>query len=78
MADIEKVTKGLQYCTKTDGNQCPKCPYFDGECTEELSKDALELLKEYAVVKESISDEIHETAKMFRRTAGDNEIPLKW
>ena len=28
---------------------------------------AVELLKEYAVIKETISDEIHETAKMFRR-----------
>ena len=79
MADIEKVIKGLECCT---GLGCHHgCGYQNlmaKNCSKQLKIDALELLKEYAVIKETISDEIHETAKMFRRTAGDNEIPLKW
>ena len=62
------------------GEYRSKCPY--GKCTTgcvvTLTSDAYELLNEYKAIKESISDGIHETAKMFRRTAGDNDIPLKW
>ena len=78
MADIEKVIKGLECCLREsehiDDNPCADCPYYDidsglgGKCIDDKDRDALELLKEYAVIKETISDEIHETAKMFRRT----------
>ena len=81
--DMEKAIKGLEHCRLmcegVSHNPCNGCPYqgcFD--CADKLKTDALELLKEYSIIKETISDEIHETAKMFRRTAGNNEIPLKW
>lgn len=50
MADIEKVIKGLHYCTKLYLG-CKECPYFgesDGKasCECKLKTDALELLKE--------------------------------
>lgn len=65
MADIEKVIKGIDICLQRF--RCGEdCPYYNTEkigCMEQLREDALELLKEY----ETISDEIHETAKMFRR-----------
>ena len=50
MADIEKVTKALEYCST--GRHCLSgCPYDDDDddiykCTSALAKDALELLKE--------------------------------
>ena len=43
--DIEKVIKGLERCTKHDGSECPQCPYYNGECTNDLMVDALSLLK---------------------------------
>ena len=75
MADIEKVIKGLQAHENGCGyrsHHCDDidCPYRYGDesCDiEEMCHDALELLKEYKAIKETISDEIHETAKMFRR-----------
>lgn len=72
MADIEKVIKGLK-CHQIDTNHrinCADCPYDDNHirCVNDLHDDALELLKEYKAIKETISNEIHETAKMFRRT----------
>ena len=70
MADIEKVIKALEVCSKID-DSCKNCPYSKykdvEDCSNTLLKDALELLKEYKAIKETISDEIHETAKMFRR-----------
>ena len=66
MTDIEKIEAFADYE-----------PYaHDLPCVTIKSKvylDALELLKEYAVIKETISDGIHETAKMFRRTADEQE-----
>ena len=82
MADIEKVIKGLEeisdhffdiYRNDTDSYKCAKAQEYS-----DVAIDAIAMLKEYAVIKETMSKEIHETAKMFRRTAGDNEIPLKW
>ena len=47
--DREKVIKGLECCSIPQG-RCRKCPYetegFVAECTSELAKDALALLKE--------------------------------
>ena len=83
MADLEKVIKGFEQCWEKEPNtrNCNECPYKKylhksrGEsCADRMHLDALELLKEYAVIKESISDEIHETAKMFRRTEEDGWI----
>ena len=82
MDKLEKVIKGLECCTSGGACKNKDCPYIKYQqaewCKLKLDEDALELLKEYATIKETISDGIHETAKMFRRTAGDNEIPLKW
>lgn len=44
--DRERVVKGLEYCKEHDGANCPECPYFDAMCVDDLSADALELLKE--------------------------------
>ena len=77
MADIEKVIKGLECCTGLGchhGCEYKSNGYSAMTCRQRLEKDALELLKEYAVIKETISDEIHETAKMFRRTEEDGWI----
>ena len=54
MVDIEKVIKGLENCSTTDGNcrwaEHPDCPYLE-DCKAKkysaLDRDALELLKEY-------------------------------
>jgi len=52
--DREKVIKGLECCSVPQGH-CEKCPYetegFVAECTSELAKDALELLKKQEAVK---------------------------
>ena len=46
MADIEKVIRGLEFCTSTD-NMCEDCPYFSKEyCNPDLMRDALSLLQE--------------------------------
>ena len=46
--DMENVIKGLECCSIPQG-RCRKCPYetegFVAECTSELAKDALALLK---------------------------------
>lgn len=71
MADLEKVIRGLESCLREDISdyKCEQCPYLkETNCLIKIKRDALELLKEYAVIKETISDEIHETAKMFRKT----------
>ena len=50
MPDREKIIKGLNYCTHTDGAECPNCPYWK-DCgatgaSNELLHDALAMLKE--------------------------------
>ena len=76
MADINDVIKGFEQCWEKEPNtrNCNDCPYKQylhesrgKSCADRMHLDALELLKEYAVIKETISDGIHETAKMFRR-----------
>ena len=58
MIDKEKVLKGLECCSR--GNMCAKaCPY-DGEedgfeeCTSELARDTLALLKEAGLYEEKV------------------------
>ena len=58
MADIEKVIKGLEHCTRPSeigkgGNFCMDCPYVEPigfnqfKCNgEQMKKDAIELLKD--------------------------------
>ena len=70
MVDIDNVIECLQEAV--DQKSC-----FVSIRIEIIS-DVMELLKEYKAFKETMSEEIHKTAKMFRRTAGDNEIPLRW
>ena len=46
---IDKVIKGLTICASDDGD-CKDCPYNDGfcsDCTDNLKKDAAELLEKY-------------------------------
>ena len=66
MADIEKVIKGLEHCTRPfdSGKRtdfCMGCPYWSPIgfnqfiCTSQrLKKDALELLKEYKELLEVV------------------------
>ena len=65
MTDMEKVIKELhdtrQYLEDKEWSDRCASPHIDA------INDALALLKEYRAIKETISDEIHETAKMFRR-----------
>lgn len=77
MADIQTVIDALQDAKVDKYGQIRITDEARCAMVRILMKSA-ELLKEYAVIKETMSKEIHETAKMFRRTAGDNEIPLKW
>lgn len=62
MAELEKVIKGLERCSKTDKANCEKCPYNHGEwfgqCTANLCSDALELLKEQYKTRLEIAHEI--------------------
>ena len=62
MADIEKVIKGLEFCTSTTG--CKGCPYED-PCHdieqrilgEAIMRDALELLKEQQAEIERLKEQ---------------------
>ena len=45
MADIEKVTKGLEICNSVN-HPCNECPYLaERNCSLAMVSDALELLK---------------------------------
>ena len=45
---LDKIITGLNACARTDGKYCGACPYTDeGECVAVMSRDVLELLKEY-------------------------------
>jgi len=63
MADIEKVINQLE----TDHREAEHRGWILVPVSRKVVKDAITLLKEYAVIKETLSNEIHETAKMFRR-----------
>jgi len=56
--DREKVIKGLNYCTHTDGAECPNCPYWQDDDCAELHADALALLKEQEEREQAICKEI--------------------
>lgn len=56
MVDKEKVIKGLERCSKHDDSECMQCPYFNGECTDDLMADALSLLKEQQELIDDITD----------------------
>ena len=62
MADLEKVIQALEECTKYEYH-CDKCPYKptddETDCSMELTRDALELLKEqkWYSVNEKLPDE---------------------
>ena len=45
--DREKVIKGLEHCIiNHDSRDCTSCPYYHGDCVDDLCADALALLKE--------------------------------
>lgn len=50
MEKLDKVIAGLECCTE---ERCNGCPYLEYEqyCMAVLGKDALDLLKEYRIVK---------------------------
>ena len=50
MLDREKVITAFEVC-KSDNHTCSDCPYNDESCTNTLSADALELLKEQEAVE---------------------------
>ena len=63
MDKLEKVIKGFEHCKREsesiDDNPCNGCPYnYDGErgenvcLREQLMRDAIELLKDYAGLQE--------------------------
>ena len=55
MPDREKVISGLEYCTHTDGIECPNCPYWhNDDCVEMLNTDVLSLLKEQEAVEPTL------------------------
>lgn len=66
MADIEKVTTGLELCTNITPDGCLMlCPYKDeqdetysGFCEHVLKQDALKLLKEQKEREQAICKEI--------------------
>ena len=71
MADIEKVIKGLEECSKADFQPCVDriCPYAPDinnfcYCRINLMEDALELLKEKNSAFETVS-EIYKIAHKF-------------
>lgn len=66
MPDREKVIKGLNYCTHTDGTECPNCPYWqDEDCVETLHADVLALLKEQEP-KQVEAEVINEIDRLYR------------
>lgn len=76
MDKLDKVLEGLDCCTSLNFNLCDNgtCPYGPWNvillCKHRLIRDAKELLKEYKAIKplvDDISDQVHETAKMFRK-----------
>ena len=70
MVDIEKVIKGLAHCTRPlemgrGGNFCMDCPYtepigfYKFKCnSQQMKKDALELLKEHKKKQTSVEKEM--------------------
>ena len=83
MPDREKIIKGLNYCTHTDGAECPNCPYWkDDDCVEALHTDFLALLKEQKPI-ESIPRPITESfltnyqAKILKDTFKDFTVVVR-
>lgn len=47
MIDRKKVIKAFEICLMGGlPGRCRECPYYNGRCSRELMRDALELLKE--------------------------------
>lgn len=70
METLNKTIKALENCQV--GTKCDKCPYYQFDHCRTLLDDAiLKLLKEYKAIKplvDDISEQLHNTAKQFRRT----------
>lgn len=78
MADIEKVIKGLECCENRHVS-CVDCPYYiyDGTkghrwCSDEINRDALELLKEQQAEIERLKVQIRQTEDSARWRASLN------
>jgi hypothetical protein len=55
--DREKVIKALECCKRKDGNECKVCPYTESAyCTEDMSTEALVLLKEQKAYIEHLEE----------------------
>ena len=66
MPDRDKVIKGLECCSHTDGTNCIYCPYDmrDTDCTALISMDVLALLKEQESIIESLKSDLYETLEV--------------
>ena len=77
MADIEKVIKGLECCTKLGchhGCEYKSNGYSGMTCRQELEKDALELLKEKVVKPTLIREGKSKMYNYYRCPRCDQEI----
>lgn len=65
MADLEKVIRGLDYCTKERLERCDyDCPYFDVDgCSDQVKLDALSLLKAQRPKVMSLEEAIETVSK---------------
>ena len=77
---IDKVIVGLTCCQYDSKSHCDGCPYRYEDstdinsCTSDLASDAVIVAEHYrgaVPILECISDQIHETASMFRRPVGE-------
>lgn len=81
MTDIEKVVKGLEHCAVR--HKCNnKCPYSNiiqdqnegmDSCVTQLSKDALELLKEQQAEIERLKDDKANVIKLLEKEREENK-----
>ncbi len=99
MPDMEKVARGLECCKWSDAGRydgyepvyenCEKCPYnneevLKSECCEELTRNALELLKEHEAkypICEKCGKEIdHINTSVFNYDGSDSDysIPITY
>ena len=79
--DREKVINGLKQCKEWNGNCC-KCPYHDkidiSECTANLCKDALALLKEQSVQRSQKVGEVNGQGEGCQWAGNDQTILWIW
>ena len=89
MDKLDKVIKGFEKCLNPNSNcyhneiGCPyenQCWLSDSLPARPLKEEALELMNEYKVIKKTLEacQMAVNRERSLGKTAGDNEIPLKW